>query len=213
MASSPAITPLRPRGRPRAFDPESVLMQAAEVFWRQGFAATSLDDLVAATGVNRPSLYATFGDKEAIYQKAMAQIQHTVVQVLSTGIAVQPDDRCLDEVLRRYFSTVIDFYLGDCDQSLGCPLFCTAVAEAATSPAMQGVLVATLDGLDGFLVQALAEVQQRVGVRGWPAGQTPAALAAVIGAIQLGLAMRARAQVGRAAMVGFVDRALAALPR
>lgn len=188
-------------------------MQAAEVFWRQGFAATSLDDLVAVTGVNRPSLYATFGDKEAIYQKAMAQIQHTVVQVLSGGIAVQPGDRCLDDVLRRYFATVIDFYQGDCDQSLGCPLFCTAVAEAATSPGMQGVLTATLEGLDGFLTQALSEVQRQVGPPGWPRGMAPQALAAVIGAIQLGLAMRARAQVGRAAMVTFVDRALAALPR
>ena len=53
------------RGRPRAFEPETALNQAMDVFWKDGFAATSLDDLSAATGLNRPSLYGAFGDKRS----------------------------------------------------------------------------------------------------------------------------------------------------
>ena len=48
----------RPRGRPRQYDPERALADAAKVFWKKGYAGTSLDDLAAATGMNRPSLYA-----------------------------------------------------------------------------------------------------------------------------------------------------------
>ncbi|MGE5163663.1 MAG: helix-turn-helix domain-containing protein, partial [Sphingobacteriales bacterium] len=53
----------RRRGRPRAYNPDTALARAADVFWRNGYDGTSLDDLVAATGMNRPSLYAAFGDK------------------------------------------------------------------------------------------------------------------------------------------------------
>src|SRR5262245_55977315 len=59
------------RGRPRAYDPETALQNAIDVFWQTGYSGTSLDDLSAATGMNRPSLYAAFGDKRALYLKAL----------------------------------------------------------------------------------------------------------------------------------------------
>src|SRR5215475_5810980 len=65
-------TPAEPkrRGRPRAYQPEVALARALDVFWREGFAGTSLDDLSAATGMNRPSLYGAFGDKRELYIKS-----------------------------------------------------------------------------------------------------------------------------------------------
>ncbi len=57
--------------RPKEFDPEVVLDRAVEVFWRQGFEATSIDDLVVELGISRQSLYATFGPKERLYQLAL----------------------------------------------------------------------------------------------------------------------------------------------
>ena len=65
-------TASRGRGRPRAFEPETALAQAMDVFWSDGFAATSLDDISAATGLNRPSLYGAFGDKTPPEVKAWA---------------------------------------------------------------------------------------------------------------------------------------------
>lgn len=59
------------RGRPRRFDTDAVLDAALLAFWETGFAGTSYGDLVAATGVNRPSLYAAFGDKEALFEAAL----------------------------------------------------------------------------------------------------------------------------------------------
>src|SRR3974390_3412078 len=63
----------RRRGRPRAFEPDAALGKAMDAFWKDGFAATSLDDLSAATGLNRPSLYGAFGDKRALYLQAYRQ--------------------------------------------------------------------------------------------------------------------------------------------
>src|SRR4030088_3832083 len=70
-ASEP-VAPKR-RGRPRAYQPEIALGKALDLFRKDGFAATSLDDLSPATGMNRPSLYGAFGDKRELYIKAYAR--------------------------------------------------------------------------------------------------------------------------------------------
>src|SRR6201990_1976831 len=63
------VAPKR-RGRPRAYEPEVALDKALDLFRKDGFAATSLDDLSAATGMNRRSLYGAFGDKRELYIKS-----------------------------------------------------------------------------------------------------------------------------------------------
>lgn len=56
-----------PRGRPRQFDPEAVLDELTEVFWRKGYSQTTVADIVEASGVHKPSLYRTFGTKDELF--------------------------------------------------------------------------------------------------------------------------------------------------
>jgi TetR/AcrR family transcriptional repressor of nem operon len=67
-------------GRPRSFDADQALAQATLVFWARGFVHTSLDDLCAATELNRSSLYAAFGDKRALYLKSLARYEQGSVE-------------------------------------------------------------------------------------------------------------------------------------
>src|SRR5260370_8428231 len=61
----------RPRGRPRGFDERQALKKATQVFWSKGYDGVTIDDLVAGMGVGRPSLYAVFGDKRAIFFRVL----------------------------------------------------------------------------------------------------------------------------------------------
>jgi TetR/AcrR family transcriptional regulator, transcriptional repressor for nem operon len=57
--------------RPRTFDPNDILLKARDVFWHQGYQSTSVDDIAAATGLTKPSLYAAFGDKASLFLKVL----------------------------------------------------------------------------------------------------------------------------------------------
>jgi AcrR family transcriptional regulator len=60
-----------PAGRPRSFNTEKALDQALKVFWRRGYEGASLPELTKAMGINRPSLYAAFGNKESLFRKVL----------------------------------------------------------------------------------------------------------------------------------------------
>ena len=64
-------------GRPRGFDRDAALEAAMYLFWRKGFAATSMNDLCDAMGLNSPSIYAAFGSKEALYLEAVEHYART----------------------------------------------------------------------------------------------------------------------------------------
>ena len=116
-ARSPSEPAARRRGRPRAFEPETALTQAMDVFWQEGFAATSLDSLSAATGLNRPSLYGAFGDKRALYLQAYSQYRKRVNETFAPLFQGRAP---LRTKLRRIFVAALELYLSGEHGPRGC---------------------------------------------------------------------------------------------
>jgi len=83
----------RGKGRPRGFDEAAALEAAMLTFWRQGYGKTSLDDLVAATGASRASLYQVFGDKRALYTKSLDLYGDRFSERVETVMASEQDSR------------------------------------------------------------------------------------------------------------------------
>src|SRR4051812_3363942 len=99
---------LKRRGRPRAYQPEVALGQALDLFRKAGFAATSLDDLSAATAMTRPSLYGAFGDKRELYiksyQRYRADARAAMIDIFSEELPIR-------KRLQRIFEVALDIYL------------------------------------------------------------------------------------------------------
>jgi AcrR family transcriptional regulator len=139
--SEAVAPPRRPRGRPRGFDTEVALKAAAERFRTFGYAATSLDDLAAATGLARPSLYAAFGDKKALYLAALARTHR---RLEATFDALEAAALPRDELLRAIFAGTLDLYMTGEIGPGGCIAVTTASAEAVADPEIRAALLAFL---------------------------------------------------------------------
>ncbi len=93
--------------RPRAFDEEVVLQKALDTFWLRGYGSTSMEDLVAGTGLNRASIYATFGDKHALFMRALRRYQQRSCQTL-TALTADPEESVLTQLRRILELTVYE---------------------------------------------------------------------------------------------------------
>lgn len=139
-----APTP-RGRGRPRAYDPEAALRQATLAFWRSGYAATSLDALTAATGMNRPSLYAAWGDKHAWYLAAMERYVDGAAAAMRQLLG---RDEPLRASLQRLFDAALAMYLPAGEGARGCLLSGTAGTEAVADSDIRDALGRGLRRID-----------------------------------------------------------------
>src|ERR1700760_2871770 len=134
---------LRGRGRPRAFEPETALARAMDVFWSDGFAATSLDDISAATGLNRPSLYGAFGDKRALYLQAYGQYRKRMNESFAPRFAAREPLRAK---LRRILTAALDLYLSGRDGPRGCFTVLSAASEAIAEPDLHSLVGEAIEG-------------------------------------------------------------------
>ena len=89
--------------RLREFDPQTVLAEATQIFWRNGYADTSLEDIVSETGVSRYGLYGTFGNKKELLVAAIRHYEQTMGQLLMSGL--QRPDAGLSEII-DYWRTI-----------------------------------------------------------------------------------------------------------
>jgi TetR/AcrR family transcriptional regulator, copper-responsive repressor len=146
------------RGRPRQYDPDRALADAAKAFWKNGYAGTSLDDLVAATGMNRPSLYAAFGDKGDLYLKTLERYQK---KSRAKSIELLADNPPLRVFLTRFYDGALEIYRAGGNEARGCYSISTAPAQATVDPAVRAFLSDSIRGTDAFLAGLIGKARDR----------------------------------------------------
>jgi AcrR family transcriptional regulator len=175
----------RSRGRPRAYDPATALDSAAELFWAKGFADTSLDDLSSSMGMGRPSIYNAFGDKEALFLRALERFRDTIA---SAPLRAMDGEDAIGDALDAFFRGIVAYTTAD-SSHLGCLL--GSVAPVTDSPRVRDFLSANLAEIEAQIADRLS-----AAVR---SGQLPADYSAEQGArrvLNAMLALNARARLG-----------------
>jgi AcrR family transcriptional regulator len=175
------------RGRPRAYDPETALTQARAVFWDAGYAATSLDDLSAGMGMNRPSLYGAFGDKRALYRRTMEGYQALSRIAVKEALS---HDLPLRAALLRFYETALSIYVTGAHGPRGCYIIGTALTESVLDQSARQAVAETLRDIDAALE---ARIRAAQGAGEVAAAADPKSLAKLGSAVLHSLAVRARA--------------------
>lgn len=199
---APAAAPRKPRGRPRSFDREAALNAAMEVFWSKGYEATSIADLTEAMGINPPSLYAAFGDKEKLF---LATIEHYVA---SRSDELCPEYATAREAVEAYLRFKADILTGS-DHPRGCMLMVAFFTVANASPALQAVLARKRAEARDYMKQRI-----RKGIEAGDVlqGTDPGALADFYAAVTNGMAQQARDGASKKSLVATIERAMLAFP-
>jgi AcrR family transcriptional regulator len=196
----------RPRGRPRSFDETGALEKATQVFWSKGYDGVTIDDLVAGMGVRRPSLYAVFGDKRAIFLRALRAYAERK-GALAAKALLSP------RTLRDSIASFLRFNVESATEkgsARGCLLIC--VAPLVNDAEVQRFLQNAVTG-----GAALLERRLRDGIS---AGEIPsdfpiAARATQVTDLARGLTMRAQIGIPRKTLLKDAEEAaeLVLLPR
>src|SRR6516165_3597053 len=195
-------SPLRGRrGRPRAYQPEIALGKALDLFRKSGFAATSLDDLSAATGMNRPSLYGAFGDKRELYIKSYQRYRDDARAAM---IDIFREELPIRQRLQRIYAVALDIYLSG-ESPRGCFTVMTAASEAVADPDIRAMV------LEGFaeLDKAFAACFRLAKEKGELVGSADTTVLSQLASATIhSIAIRARAGVPRKELEAIVKGAI-----
>ena len=194
----------KPTGRPREFDADEALERALELFWRQGYEGTSLGQLTAAMGINRPSLYAAFGNKESLFRKALDRYVDAGMAFLRDALEEPTARRAIETLLRGYVALVTDPRT-----PAGCLTVNGALACGPDADSIRAELTARRLAGEAALRARLQRARKDGDL---PADANPADLARYINTIAQGIAVQAAGGASRKQLDHVVDVALRAWP-
>src|SRR5882757_977165 len=206
-AKGDAPTEVKRRGRPRTYQPEVALGKALDLFRKGGFAATSLDDLSAATGMNRPSLYGAFGDKRELYIKSYQRYR---ADARAAMLDIFREELPLRERLQRIYAVALDIYLSGEAGPRGCFTVMTAASEAVGDPDIRSLVLEGFSELDKAFAACFRLAKEKGEL---PDTGDPLVLAQLASATIHTIAIRARARVPRRELEAIVKGAIDVMVR
>ena len=188
----------------KQYDETEVLRRAMEAFWARGYEATSINDLVAATGINRGSLYAAFADKRGLFLRAL---EHYDKEHRRAFLAALARDHAPRDAILEAFRQVAEASEGGRNRK-GCLLVNTALELSPHDPGIEKVVRAKLEAVEAFF-RGRIEAARKDGSLSpeIPAAET----ARVLFALFVGLRVITRSRPDRAVMRSIVAQAEALL--
>lgn len=187
----------KPRGRPRAYDSAAALKAMRHLFWEKGYAATSLDDLSLATGMNRPSLYNAFGDKAQAFKAVMddyvGEIRPLYEQAFRT-------DGTLKQALTAVYDTAMEIY-HDHTRGLGCFMLGAALTDTVRDEEIAALVRERLHEMDRGFDWLMKRAAERGELR---PGADVKATALLAASVHNSISVRMRAGEDRSALRAYV---------
>jgi AcrR family transcriptional regulator len=193
-----------PTGRPRAFDVEEALDIALKVFWRKGYEGTSIDDLTTAMGINRPSLYCAYGNKEQLFRRALDRYAERQGVLIRQAID-EPRARAVAERLLRGVAEA----LGDPRNPSGCLAVQGALSCGEAAEPIRRELNARRAATEAALRDRLERARSEGDL---PGDDDPAHLARYLATVIQGMAVQAAGGTSREDLRRVAETALRAWP-
>lgn len=192
------------RGRPRAFDVDVALAAALRVFWSKGYEGASLTELTEAMGIARPSLYAAFGNKEALFRRALDLYEREKLGYVAQALAA-PTSRAVAERLLR---GALHSQTSSCEPR-GCLGVIGSMACGSEAEGVRAEVIARRASSHAALVARMERARDEGDL---PAASDPAGLARFLLAILQGMAVQAGAGATRDELARLIDTSLATWP-
>lgn len=189
--------------RPREFDEGAVLDAAVACFWKQGYEATSVRDLVARTGITAASLYNAFGDKRSLYGRALDHYVEASVADRIRRCEALPPCRAIEVFLEE----IVKRSLGDRDRK-GCLLVNAALDVAPHDPEFRRIVATVLVRIEAFFLACVRAGQANGTITCSLSAET---LAQHLLGVLMGIRVLARVRPERALLEGVLAPALALL--
>jgi len=192
------------RGRPREFDPDEALAAALRVFWQNGYEGASMADLTEAMGITKPSLYACFGNKEALFRKALDLYERDKLAYFGKALEEPSAKAVVERLLRGALAT----HCGGSDPQ-GCLGVIATVVGCSEAESIREHVCARRASSEAALVQRFERAQADGD---FPDGVDPRALGSCVTTMLQGLSVKAQSDVTRAELEATVDTFLVMWP-
>ena len=191
-------------GRPRGFDADTTLDRALRVFWRKGYEATSLSDLTAAMGINRPSLYAAYGNKESLFRKALDRYADAATGFVRCALGEPTARGAVERLLCQVAGG------SACpDDPRGCLMVSAALSGGEEAETVRRELAARRADTEALVRQRLERARDEGDL---PAGTDPADLARYVTTVLHGMAVQAAGGATREELRRVAETALRGWP-
>lgn len=189
--------------RPREFEPSEALEKAMMAFWRHGYHGTGVQELVDSTGVNRASLYGTFGNKQRLFLAALAR--YTEVCVIRLGTSLQSRPGAVDGI-----RAMLDNFMADTlEVQRGCLLYNTALEVSSHDEEIRRQVEQGMERIESLLDGYIDSAQARGEI---DPTESPLLLSRVLMSAMQSIAVRGSTGADMEVMESIRDGALRLFP-